>query len=167
MFLSKRKIFFKQRASKSIILSRYTITKKLLPYLKKFSSLYGLNKKQERSEVDAICNKTTVKHSGIDLEVQFLSGGNQQKILFARAAMGKPKLLIADEPTGNLDSLMARQVMELLNDLNKEGATIIMVTHDPDQARAVQRNVQIIDGQVSDFGIYEPMAATNQEAVQG
>ncbi|MCV6621887.1 MAG: ABC transporter ATP-binding protein, partial [Cellvibrionaceae bacterium] len=58
--------------------------------------------------------------------------------------------LLADEPTGNLDSLMARQVMELLEEINSEGTTIVMVTHDPSLARRSQRNIQIIDGQVSD-----------------
>lgn len=85
-----------------------------------------------------------------------LSGGQQQRVAIARALAGEPKILLADEPTGNLDSLMARQVMELLYELNDEGSTILMVTHDPDQARAVKRHVQIIDGQVSDFGIYAP-----------
>jgi putative ABC transport system ATP-binding protein len=86
-----------------------------------------------------------------------LSGGQQQRVAIARALAGEPKILLADEPTGNLDSLMARQVMELLHKLNQEGTTIIMVTHDPDQAREVNRNIQIIDGQISDFKIYEPL----------
>jgi putative ABC transport system ATP-binding protein len=86
-----------------------------------------------------------------------LSGGQQQRVAIARALAGEPKILLADEPTGNLDSLMARQVMELLHNLNQDGTTIIMVTHDPDQAREVSRNIQIIDGQISDFKIYEPL----------
>jgi putative ABC transport system ATP-binding protein len=85
-----------------------------------------------------------------------LSGGQQQRVAIARALAGEPKILLADEPTGNLDSLMARQVMELLHELNQNGATIIMVTHDPDQAREVNRNVQIIDGQITDYSIYKP-----------
>lgn len=92
-----------------------------------------------------------------------LSGGQQQRVAIARALAGDPKILLADEPTGNLDSLMARQVMELLHELNQEGATIIMVTHDPDQAREVNRNVQIIDGEVSDFSIYEPLQNASSE----
>lgn len=90
-----------------------------------------------------------------------LSGGQQQRVAIARALAGEPKILLADEPTGNLDSLMARQVMELLHNLNQEGTTIIMVTHDPDQAREVSRNVQIIDGQISDFQIYAPLQAND------
>jgi putative ABC transport system ATP-binding protein len=89
-----------------------------------------------------------------------LSGGQQQRVAIARALAGEPKILLADEPTGNLDSLMARQVMELLHKLNQEGTTIIMVTHDPDQAREVNRNVQIIDGQISDFKIYAPLQSS-------
>jgi len=79
-----------------------------------------------------------------------LSGGQQQRVAIARALAGEPKFLLADEPTGNLDSLMARQVMELLEEINAEGTTIVMVTHDPELARRSQRNIQIIDGQVSD-----------------
>ncbi|WP_428637352.1 ABC transporter ATP-binding protein, partial [Shewanella sp.] len=64
-----------------------------------------------------------------------LSGGQQQRVAIARALAGEPRFLLADEPTGNLDSLMARQVMELLEEINKAGTTIIMVTHDPELAR--------------------------------
>ena len=80
-----------------------------------------------------------------------LSGGQQQRVAIARALAGSPRLLLADEPTGNLDSLMARGVMELLEDINRQGTTIIMVTHDPELAARAQRNVHVIDGQVTDF----------------
>ncbi len=69
----------------------------------------------------------------------------------ARALAGSPKLLLADEPTGNLDSQMARGVMELLEEINSQGTTILMVTHDPELAVRTQRNVHIIDGRVSDL----------------
>ena len=84
-----------------------------------------------------------------------LSGGQQQRVAIARALAGEPRFLLADEPTGNLDSLMARQVMELLEEINKAGTTIIMVTHDPELARRAQRNIQIVDGQVCDFTLYQ------------
>jgi putative ABC transport system ATP-binding protein len=84
-----------------------------------------------------------------------LSGGQQQRVAIARALAGEPRFLLADEPTGNLDSLMARQVMQMLEDINREGMTIIMVTHDPDLARRAQRNIQIVDGQVTDFKMYQ------------
>ena len=79
-----------------------------------------------------------------------LSGGQQQRVAIARALAGSPRLLLADEPTGNLDSQMARGVMELLEGLHQEGATIVMVTHDPQLAARAQRNVHVIDGQVVD-----------------
>ncbi len=88
-----------------------------------------------------------------------LSGGQQQRVAIARALAGEPRFLLADEPTGNLDSLMARQVMELLEEINRQGTTIIMVTHDPELARRAQRNIQIVDGQVCDFTMYQPQTA--------
>jgi putative ABC transport system ATP-binding protein len=80
-----------------------------------------------------------------------LSGGQQQRVAIARALAGSPRLLLADEPTGNLDTQMARSVMELLEEINAQGTTILMVTHDPELALRSQRNVHIIDGQVSDL----------------
>jgi putative ABC transport system ATP-binding protein len=80
-----------------------------------------------------------------------LSGGQQQRVAIARALAGSPRLLLADEPTGNLDTQMARGVMELLEEINAQGTTILMVTHDPELALRSQRNVHIIDGQVSDL----------------
>ena len=96
-----------------------------------------------------------------------LSGGQQQRVAIARALAGEPRFLLADEPTGNLDSLMARQVMELLEDINRQGTTIVMVTHDPDLARRAHRNIQVIDGQVSDFTLYQGVTSTQDAAVNG
>jgi putative ABC transport system ATP-binding protein len=86
-----------------------------------------------------------------------LSGGQQQRVAIARALAGEPRLLLADEPTGNLDSLMARGVMELLEEINSVGTTIVMVTHDPELAARAHRNVHIIDGQVTDLGHDPPL----------
>jgi putative ABC transport system ATP-binding protein len=80
-----------------------------------------------------------------------LSGGQQQRVAIARALAGSPRILLADEPTGNLDSQMARAVMELLEELHREGATIVMVTHDPELAMRAQREVHIVDGRVVDI----------------
>jgi len=95
-----------------------------------------------------------------------LSGGQQQRVAIARAIAGDPAFLLADEPTGNLDSLMARQVMELLEQINELGTTILLVTHDPELARRAQRNVHLVDGQISDFRAYEarPLAGTDAGA---
>ena len=79
-----------------------------------------------------------------------LSGGQQQRVAIARALAGKPRFLLADEPTGNLDTEMAAAVMKLLESINDEGTTIVMVTHDPDLARRAHRNIHILDGRASD-----------------
>jgi len=78
-----------------------------------------------------------------------LSGGQQQRVAIARALAGEPRFLLADEPTGNLDSHMAMSVMELISEINRNGTTIIMVTHDPALAEMASRNVHILDGRVS------------------
>jgi len=85
-----------------------------------------------------------------------LSGGQQQRVAIARALAGEPRILLADEPTGNLDSVMASQVMDLLHEINDNGTTIIMVTHDPELASRAQRNIRIFDGEVS---VMQPLNA--------
>ncbi len=77
-----------------------------------------------------------------------LSGGQQQRVAVARALAGKPSMLLADEPTGNLDSANGESVMNLLSDLHKEGATICMVTHDPRYAARADRTITLFDGRV-------------------
>jgi putative ABC transport system ATP-binding protein len=89
-----------------------------------------------------------------------LSGGQQQRVAIARALAGEPRLLLADEPTGNLDSTMAGQVMELLEQIHSAGTTIVMVTHDPDLAERADRNIHLIDGRVS-----EPMLAVVKDDI--
>ncbi len=88
-----------------------------------------------------------------------LSGGQQQRVAIARALAGEPRLLLADEPTGNLDSQMARGVMELLEQINAEGTTIVMVTHDPELAARAHRNIHIVDGQIVDVAGPQALAA--------
>jgi putative ABC transport system ATP-binding protein len=82
-----------------------------------------------------------------------LSGGQQQRVAVARAVAGEPLILLADEPTGNLDSRSGEAVMDLLKELHKSGATICMVTHDPRYARHADRNIHLFDGRV----VTEPM----------
>jgi putative ABC transport system ATP-binding protein len=78
-----------------------------------------------------------------------LSGGQQQRVAIARALAGEPRLLLADEPTGNLDTAMAEGVMDLLQDLHGSGSTIIMVTHEPTLAARADREIHIVDGQIA------------------
>ncbi len=85
-----------------------------------------------------------------------LSGGQQQRVAIARALAGAPRFLLADEPTGNLDSEMAGQVMELLEEINGEGTTIIMVTHEQDLSDRAHRNVHLLDGYITDNPGFEP-----------
>ncbi len=77
-----------------------------------------------------------------------LSGGQQQRVAIARAIVGQPQVLLADEPTGNLDSRMGAEVMDILAKLNEEGTTVVMVTHDEQEARRADRIVRVFDGQL-------------------
>jgi putative ABC transport system ATP-binding protein len=79
-----------------------------------------------------------------------LSGGQQQRVAIARVLAAEPKLILADEPTGNLDSLMAREIMDLLDNINREGTTIVMVTHSPECAARASREIHLLDGRVVD-----------------
>jgi putative ABC transport system ATP-binding protein len=83
---------------------------------------------------------------------QQLSGGQQQRVAVARAVAGEPAVLLADEPTGNLDSENGAAVMDLLSELHREGATICMVTHDPRYARRAGRTVRLLDGKIVSSG---------------
>ena len=94
-----------------------------------------------------------------------LSGGQQQRVAVARALGGKPSILLADEPTGNLDSKNGEAVMELLRDLHREGATICMVTHDPRFARHAERTVHLFDGRIVDEDMGADRAQTSLGAV--
>jgi putative ABC transport system ATP-binding protein len=93
-----------------------------------------------------------------------LSGGQQQRVAIARALAGEPAFLLADEPTGNLDTAMADQIMGLLAQINDMGTTIVLVTHDPDLARRAHRNVHVVDGQISEVTVYRPQGAAAPRA---
>jgi putative ABC transport system ATP-binding protein len=88
-----------------------------------------------------------------------LSGGQQQRVAVARAVAGEPLILLADEPTGNLDSKSGESVMELLSSLHQLGATICIVTHDPRYARHAERHINLFDGQLAGEPTTEPPGA--------
>ena len=79
-----------------------------------------------------------------------LSGGQQQRVAIARALVTNPSLILADEPTGNLDSRTSREIMEMFHELHRQGNTIVLITHDPDVAKQAERAIHILDGQITE-----------------
>ena len=102
---------------------------------------------ERKERVEAILQRMAIKHRSEHFPQQ-LSGGQQQRVAIARAVVANPKLILADEPTGNLDSKNGREVMDLLSQLHDEGATIVMVTHSQRDATYAQRIINLSDGQV-------------------
>ena len=109
----------------------------------------GMRPAERRERVTAALERVGMAHRAKHYPSQ-LSGGQQQRVAVARAVGGDPSILLADEPTGNLDSRNGEVVMELLRELHRGGATICMVTHDPRYARHADRTVHLFDGQIVD-----------------
>lgn len=107
----------------------------------------GMPSTERKHAVSEALAKVGMDHRTKHLPSQ-LSGGQQQRVAVARALAGSPSVLLADEPTGNLDSKSGDSVMQLLHDLNRGGSTIVMVTHDPRFARHAQRTIHMFDGRV-------------------
>lgn len=101
--------------------------------------------KQRRELAREVLEKVGLSHRMKHFPSQ-LSGGQCQRVAIARAIVGKPKIILADEPTGNLDSRMGREIMDILHRLNEEGTTIVMVTHDEKLARETKRIIRFFDG---------------------
>ena len=93
-----------------------------------------------------------------------LSGGQQQRVAIARALAGQPRLILADEPTGNLDSAMAGEILDLVESINAAGTTVVMVTHDPELANRASRQIHLLDGKLIDLDILEPAPLFNPGA---
>lgn len=108
-----------------------------------------LTKSEKNARVDEALARMGIAHRAKHYPSQ-LSGGQQQRAAIARAIVGKPGLILADEPTGNLDSKNGAEVMQLLSELHKEGATIIMVTHSHRDAMVADRIINLYDGQIVD-----------------
>ena len=107
----------------------------------------GVPKKERQERVVEMLRRMGISHRAKHYPNQ-LSGGQQQRVAIARAVVTKPKLILADEPTGNLDSKNGYEVMELLKQLNDEGTTIVMVTHSQRDASVAERTINLLDGRV-------------------
>jgi putative ABC transport system ATP-binding protein len=107
----------------------------------------GMKSSERKTRTNEALEKVGMAHRAKHLPSQ-LSGGQQQRVAVARALGGNPLIMLADEPTGNLDSKNGEAVMELMRDLHKQGATICMVTHDPRYARHADRTIHLFDGRV-------------------
>ena len=109
----------------------------------------GVGKAERKERVLEILRKVKLSHRAKHYPHQ-LSGGQQQRVAIARAVVGKPSIILADEPTGNLDSKNGMEVMQLLSELNEEGTTIVMVTHSKHDATYASRIINLFDGEVVD-----------------
>jgi putative ABC transport system ATP-binding protein len=109
----------------------------------------GMPSGERRKRVQEALERVGMAHRAKHYPSQ-LSGGQQQRVAVARAVAGEPSILLADEPTGNLDSKNGEAVMELLRELHRAGATLCMVTHDPRYARHADRTIHLFDGQIVD-----------------
>ncbi len=116
----------------------------------------GMSSKERKARVNEALERVGMAHRAKHLPSQ-LSGGQQQRVAVARALGGNPLILLADEPTGNLDSKNGEAVMALMKDLHMQGATICMVTHDPRYAQLASRTVHLFDGRI----VEEQAAAAN------
>jgi putative ABC transport system ATP-binding protein len=107
----------------------------------------NVNKAERKRRVEEVLHRMNISHRAKHFPNQ-LSGGQQQRVAIARAVVAGPKLILADEPTGNLDSKNGNDVMNLLSELNEEGTTIVMVTHSQHDASFARRTINLFDGQV-------------------
>ena len=107
----------------------------------------NISASERKEKVTAILKRMNISHRAQHFPQQ-LSGGQQQRVAIARAVVSNPKLILADEPTGNLDSKNGKEVMELLKELNSEGTTIVMVTHSQKDAACAQRTINLFDGKI-------------------
>jgi putative ABC transport system ATP-binding protein len=118
----------------------------------RYRGLKSLSRREKIEEALSIVGLSSrIKHHPSQL-----SGGQQQRVAIARALVGQPRLILADEPTGNLDSAMANEILDLLEKINSTGTTIVMVTHDPELANRASRQIHLLDGKLIDLTPDQP-----------
>lgn len=124
----------------------------------------GLSKKERRAKVDKALELVGLE-SRAKYKPQQLSGGQQQRLAVARSVVGEPKLILADEPTGNLDTKNGNEVMNMLGVLKDKGVTILMVTHSPEHGKRADRIINMLDGEVVDGG-GAPLSVVSNNSAQ-
>ena len=130
----------------------------LFPHLNVFDNIaFGLKLKKTPKQVIEKKVKAALKMVGMtdyeDRDVDSLSGGQQQRVAIARAIVTNPKLILADEPTGALDSKTSKEIIDIFHDLHAQGNTIVLITHDNDVAKQAERSIHILDGQISEVSL--------------
>jgi len=146
---SEAKLAQLRKASIGFVFQSFNLIDELTVYENVELPLQYLNvsKSERKARVEAILKRVAIDHRA-DHFPQQLSGGQQQRVAIARALVIKPKLILADEPTGNLDSKNGEEVMGMLRELNLEGTTVIMVTHSEKEGAYADRIVRLLDGQI-------------------
>jgi putative ABC transport system ATP-binding protein len=124
----------------------------------------GMPNAERKAKVNETLERMNIGHRAKHYPQQ-LSGGQQQRVAIARAVVSNPKLILADEPTGNLDSKNGIEVMELLSELNQAGATIVMVTHSPRDSEYAHRVIHLFDGKVSSENLNKEIKSIEQQTV--
>ena len=120
----------------------------------------GMKSSERKARVEEVLEYMKIIHRKKHFPLQ-LSGGQQQRVAVARAVVAKPKLILADEPTGNLDSAHGEEVMNMLEELNQNGTTLIIVTHSQRDAEYAQRIIRLFDGQIINENIKGKVNAVN------
>lgn len=154
--LSEARLTELRRHSLSFVFQSFNLIDELTVYENvELPLIYqGIAASERQSRVTAMLQKVALAHRA-GHRPQQLSGGQQQRVAIARALVSQPKLILADEPTGNLDSVNRQEVMALLQQLNKEGATIVMVTHSEEESRFANRVINMHDGKIVQHPIRE------------
>ena len=159
--LSERKRTFLRRGNIGFVFQSFNLIDELNVFenVEVPLNFLHLNPGERRRKVEAILDRMRIGHRRRHFPQQ-LSGGQQQRVAIARAVVARPKLLLADEPTGNLDSRNGLEVMNLLTELNQEGTTVVMVTHSLHDSKFAHRVVHLFDGRLQPHQINQQQLST-------